>query len=259
MPVEGARPRTKADGRFMPMDVRSVPKNRKPDVAGRSKALYILGGGRCFVRMKPTLDSFTRDRHEVLPGTEKLRLDFYELAAAELERGGVRTAFVERVDEASYIARLCTVPPFETVVKGFAVGSTLRKYPGLFPEMHRFDPPVVKFDYRVEPEDQPIGDDYLKAAGLDPDLFRRRARCAFDVLCAWLSPLVLVDICFVFGFVGDDRDPVLVSEVSPDCMRLRDDRGRSYDKDLFRRGAGGPEIVRAWRGLVEMVSGEGGP
>ena len=222
--------------------------------AGRSKLVYQIDETYCLVRLVPTLDSQTYDRHEVVPGTAELRLDFYQLAVRELQRRGVRTCFVRRQDATSYVARRLTVPPFETIVKSYAVGSTLRLYPGLFREMEAFDPPVVKFDYRVDPVDQAIGEDYLEAFGLKVPLLKELARHINEILSAWLRPLLLVDICLIFGYLPGDidyRNPVLVSEVSPDCMRIRDPDGNQLDKDLFRGFASHQEILGAWAQLVQ--------
>ncbi|MFI7232158.1 phosphoribosylaminoimidazolesuccinocarboxamide synthase [Nonomuraea angiospora] len=140
-------------------------------------------------------------------------------------------------------------PPFEVIVKNRAVGSTVRKYPGLFPEGHVFHPPVVKFDFRIDPEDQPIGEDYLWGYGVDVEEFRHTARQCNDCLRKWLEPLDLWDFCLIIG-PGPEGDLIINSEISPDCMRLRDRQGNSLDKDLFRQGAGHEHIVSVWSGLV---------
>lgn len=226
---------------------------RPPERVGRSKELYALDERRYLVRLRPTLDSFTYARHEDVPGTAEIRLDFFERAVERLATAGVRSAFLERVGPDLYVAERCSDPPFEVIVKQFAYGSTLRKYPGLFEEGQRFAAPVVKFDFRTSPEDQPIAADYLREHGDDPEELHALARVAFDTLAAWLTPRTLVDVCFVFG-----RDALgryrCTSEVSPDCMRLRAPDGTPLDKDLFRQGATHEAIQEAWRGLVESLS-----
>ena len=223
---------------------------------GHSKRIYKDRNGNFEVELIPSLSSFTHDRYEHFEGTEILRLDFYELAAAKLADAGVETAFVRRTGPRSYLTELCSDPPFETIVKNRAVGSTLRKYPGLFPEGHRFDPPVVKFDYRIDPEDVPISDDYLSAFGLDVEKFRSIALRTNDVLVEWLRPLQLVDFCMVIG-VSPSGSYKVTSEISPDCMRLRDEDGASLDKDLFRAGANADQIIGVWSTLVaQLLSGQ---
>jgi phosphoribosylaminoimidazole-succinocarboxamide synthase len=234
------------------MDVVRVV-DRAPDVAGRSKRLWRLGDDRCVVQLIPSLSSYTYQREANVDGTQRLRLDFYELCARRMAAAGVPTTFIRRLGPDTYLADYVETPPFEVIVKNAAQGSTSRKYPGLFPEGHRFEPPVVKFDYRTSPEDQPIADDYLRACGLDPEAMKSLALSANALLRDWLAPRDLLDICFIMGPDAAGRFTV-TSEISPDCMRLKDPDGASLDKDLFRQGADGGEIVRVWSRLVEEVA-----
>lgn len=204
--------------------------------------------------MIPSLRSFTFNRDELIPATARLRLDFYERAAARLEEHGVPTVFRRRLGDTSYLADYVPAPPFEVIVKNRCVGSTVRKYPGLFPEGHRFEPPVIKFDFRVDPEDQPIGEDYLRAYGVDVAEFRALALDCNRVLGQWLAPWAVWDFCLIIG-AGPGGRLAINSEVSPDCMRLRDEHGDPLDKDLFRQGASPERIVDVWTALVKRLPG----
>ncbi|OLB79929.1 MAG: SAICAR synthetase [Actinobacteria bacterium 13_2_20CM_2_71_6] len=222
---------------------------RPPDVEGRSKRIWRFDDDLCVVELIPSLRSFTFDRDELMEDTGPLRLDFYERAAARLAGDGIQTAFVRRLGPIRYLARYLAAPPFEVIVKNRAVGSTVVKYPGLFEANQPLPRPVVKFDYRVDPEDQPIGEDYLRALGLPVDDLRRIALDVNASLRAWLDPVQVWDFCLIFGM--DDGDPVVISEISPDCMRLRHPDGSSLDKDLFRAGGRSDEIAAAWRRLLD--------
>jgi phosphoribosylaminoimidazole-succinocarboxamide synthase len=223
---------------------------RAPEIEGHSKRIWRLGGGLCYVRMIPSLHSFTYQRSAIMEETGSQRLDFYVRTAGRLSEAGVPHAFIRRVDATSYLARYVPAPPFEVIVKNRAVGSTVRKYPGLFEENAPLPRPIVKFDYRIDPEDQPIGEDYLRALDLPVDAMRQLALEINDLLRGWLAPLELWDFCLIFG-LAEDRQPVLISEVSPDCMRLRTAGGESLDKDLFRHGASADEITQAWKRLLD--------
>lgn len=227
-------------------------ETRKPTYQGTSKTVYDLGDGTCFVRLVPSLTSYTYDRHELVPGTERIRLDFYELAASRLKRAGVPCVFERRLDESSYLARFCPTPPFEVIVKNYAVGSTLRKYPGLFPAESKFAHPIVKFDFRTSPEDQPIAEDYVREYGLDVAKLKTLALATNDVLQGWLQPRILLDFCIIAG-LDERHDYCVTSEISPDCMRLRDANGSPLDKDLFRGGATHAQITRIWSELVASL------
>lgn len=226
--------------------------NRSPDVEGRSKRIWHLDEGMCLVEMVPSLRSHTYGRDELIQGTSELRLDFYERAADWMKDADVLTAFVERWDSTRYISRFLPSPPIETIVKNVANGSTIRKYPGLFPEGYRFRMPVVKFDYRTDPEDEPIGEDYLAELGVPVKQYKRVALRCNTVLTQKLDPLDLWDFCVVLGQQGPEVS--IISEISPDCMRLKEPDGRSLDKDLFRNGGSAKEILDRWRELLEKVS-----
>ncbi len=232
-------------------DPASALAARAPDIEGRSKRIWLLDD-RCVVELIPSLRSFTYDRDELVEDTGPLRLDFYERAAARLAKDGVRTAFIRRLAPTRYLAEYHAAPPFEVIVKNRAVGSTLVKYPGLFPPHEPLPRPVVKFDYRVDPEDQPIGEDYLRALGVPVKELRRLALKVNTSLCAWLHPIEVWDFCLIFGLDAGGA-PVLISEVSPDCMRLRHPDGSSLDKDLFRHGGTPEEITAAWRRLLDEL------
>ncbi len=225
---------------------------RPPDIAGRSKYLWRLPEDRCLIRLIPSLRSFSHARDEIVEETGPLRLDFYERAAVRLADAGVDCAFLERADPITYVAGFCPPPPFEVIVKNVANGSTTRKYPGLFDDGQPLPRPVVKFDYRVDPEDQPIGEDYLRVLDLPVDAMRETALVVNDVLCRWLAPFRIWDLCVIFG-VRSDGGLCLISEVSQDCMRIRHADGSPLDKDLFRAGVDGSDLVAEWKRLVDVL------
>lgn len=227
--------------------------SRTPDIAGRSKKVWLLGDGTCLVEMIPSLRSFTHDRDELIDGTAELRLDFFERVSGQLAAEGVHTVFHERTGPVSYLADYRPASPFEVIVKNRATGSTMRKYPGLFTEGQQLDRPVVKFDYRTDPEDQPIGEDYLRVLGIDVDAHHALAQRCNAVLRTLLAPLDLWDFCLIIA-PDPERGVVINSEISPDCMRLRSTTGECYDKDLFRQGATGGEIIKRWTELLRIIT-----
>ncbi|MCN0177309.1 phosphoribosylaminoimidazolesuccinocarboxamide synthase [Salinispora arenicola] len=229
----------------------TLPTGR-PDITGRSKKVWFVEPGRCVVEMIPSLRSFTHDRDELMDGTAELRLDFFEYVSGVLAKAGVPTVFRERLGPITYLADYRPAVPFEVIVKNRATGSTTRKYPGLFEEGRVFAPPVVKFDYRTDPEDQPIGEDYLRRTGVDVEAYRRLALACNTVLHTLVSPLELWDFCLVIA-PDEERGLVINSEISPDCMRLRRADGEPYDKDLFRRGASREQIIERWTELMGLV------
>lgn len=229
-----------------------LARNRPADITGRSKRLWLLPDDLCLIELIPSLRSFTYGRDELVDETSSLRLDFYERAATKLSAADVRCAFRKRVGADMYLAEYCPAPPFEVIVKNVATGSTTRKYPGLFPDGEPLPGPVVKFDYRVDPEDQPIGEDYLRVLGLPVELMREHALIVNDVLRSWLSPYEVWDFCVIFG-TSPSGELSLISEVSQDCIRIKHADGSSLDKDLFRNGSSGAELVARWKRVFDVM------
>ena len=61
--------------------------------------------------------------------------------------------------------------------------------------------------------------------------------------------LTLVDFKLEFGYDAD-KNILLADELSPDGMRLWRE-GKSFDKDLFRKGEG--DIVEAYRNILNKL------
>ena len=62
--------------------------------------------------------------------------------------------------------------------------------------------------------------------------------------------LTLVDFKLEFGYDAD-KNILLADELSPDSMRLWKD-GKSFDKDLFRKGEG--DIVEAYKYILDKLT-----
>ena len=58
----------------------------------------------------------------------------------------------------------------------------------------------MKFDYRTDPEDQPIAEDYVRELGLDTQRMKDIALLLLnETLQRWLTPLDLWDFCIIIG------------------------------------------------------------
>lgn len=222
-------------------------------IEGKSKRIYSYKEDVVLVELKPTLGSFTFNKKAEIPGTEILRLDFYEAVSECFKKHGILSTFIFRQTESTFLAKYIeNVPPFETIIKNYAVGSTLRKYPGLFEPNEKLAHPIVKFDYRIDPEDQPIADDYVALYGVDVMRVKEVALKLNKLLSDLLSPYLLLDICFIFG-TDENGQLFLTSEVSPDGFRVRDIDGDPYDKDIFRLGLPDKLLFERWKTLIDHV------
>ena len=147
---------------------------------------------------------------------------------------------------------LATSSPIEVILKNYAIGSTLTLYPGLFAPRTKFSKPIVKFDFRIDPQDLPLPDDYVRELGLPVDWFRETAHKVNEILIAALPSFAIIDFCLIFGrdCTGEWR---ITSELSPDSMRIQNASGESFDKDLFRRGENTELLSSRWRLLSDEL------
>src|SRR5207245_541585 len=128
--------RARRTGTRAPAPAAALPTTRpRPSAPGARAPSRARGSPRAATARTP--------RAAMVDGTQCLRLDFYELCARRMAAAGVATTFIRRLGPDTYLAGYVETPPFEVIVKNAAQGSTSRKYPGLFPEGHRFEPPVV--------------------------------------------------------------------------------------------------------------------
>lgn len=105
---------------------------------GKTKILEDAGNGEVLVRSKDDITAGDGARRDVLEGkaaaSTRTTCNIFEL----LERNGVRTHFVERVDDVTFRARNVEMIPLELVARRYATGSLRDRFPDL-PEGAAFD------------------------------------------------------------------------------------------------------------------------
>lgn len=244
---------------------------------GESKVYRsIPGTGLALVSLKPTLYSFTHNRYGEVPGTDKLRQDFWSFFGSAINRahmdaeGHVRTnlpsSFVTEfmLDGVTYaVARFWDqISPLEVVWKNYLVGTTKHDLHGVdqVPTLSgkpiqyegKFPASIIRFDWRnpLPHQDKCIPDDFA-AFYMNVESAKRTARFATKVIADLLESqgYELVDLCYFMNKAGTQ----ICGEISPDGMRIKK-RGASYDKDLWRQGKAGSLICQVWSELYLDVS-----
>ena len=153
--------------------------------------------------------------------------------------------------------RRVDIIPIEVVVRNIAAGSIVRQTN--IPEGTVFDAPLVEFYLKDDEKDDPLlTEDRISLMkftniGTNLPILKSIARNINAILKETFKDigLTLVDFKLEFGY--DSRQNILVAdELSPDGMRLWKE-GKSFDKDLFRKGEG--DIVEAYNNiLIELTS-----
>jgi phosphoribosylaminoimidazole-succinocarboxamide synthase len=162
-----------------------------------------------------------------------------------LERAGVATHFVERLNEREMLVKRLEIIPVETVVRNVIAGS-LAKRLGL-EEGKPLPAPIVEYYYKSDPLDDPmINQWHVTVLGMATEAELKTltdmALKINGVLRDFLQSkgLLLVDMKLEFG--RHHGEILLGDEICPDTCRFWDATTRQkLDKDRFRQDLGGVE------------------
>ena len=98
---------------------------------GKTKIVEEAGNGEVLVRSKDDITAGDGAKHDVLDGkaaaSTRTTCNIFQL----LERNGVRTHFVDRVDDVTFRARNVEMIPLELVARRYATGSFRDRFPDL--------------------------------------------------------------------------------------------------------------------------------
>ena len=166
---------------------------------------------------------------------------------SHLNRIGVPTHFIKRLNMREQLLREVEIIPLEVVVRNVAAGSIAKRF-GLT-EGEPLPRSVVEFYYKNdELEDPFVSEEHITAFNWattqDIDEMLAMALRVNDFMGGIFAAanIRLVDFKLEFGRVYDQNDMmrvILADEISPDSCRLWDmDTNEKMDKDRFRRDLG---------------------
>jgi len=175
-----------------------------------------------------------------------------------LEKVGVPTHFVEKIDDTNVIVRKVEIIMVEVIVRNVSAGSYCKRTG--CEEGMVFSQPVIEFSYKSDELGDPlINDDYIREMNLaspkDLEHLRESALTVNQILSSLFADvgLRLVDFKLEFGRLASDPSKiVLADEISPDGCRLWDLKsGEKMDKDRFRRDLG--NVMDAYREVLSRL------
>ena len=156
-------------------------------------------------------------------GKGSLVLEQTEFFFRLLERNGVKTHFVERIDERKARFLKADRIPLEVIYRELAYGSFLRRYKGWAKPFQRLG--IVEFTLKDDSLDDPlIAEEAITALGIagreEVEEMKETTRKVARVLRDFLSSkgLQLVDFKLEFGRL--DGELIVIDELSGDTMRV---------------------------------------
>jgi phosphoribosylaminoimidazole-succinocarboxamide synthase len=174
-----------------------------------------------------------------------------------LEKNGVKTHFIKRLDDRNQLCKRVEIIPLEVIVRNVIAGSMAKRLDmeeGSIPENTIYEL-CLKNDDLGDPL---INDHHAVALGCatyeELEVIYSMTKTINDVLTDLFKRqgIRLVDFKIEFGKTMDG-DIVLADEISPDTCRLWDlATNKKLDKDRFRRDLG--DVVEAYVEIFERLS-----
>ncbi len=227
---------------------------------GKTKIIYDLGDGTVHMVAKDDITAGDGDQRDVIKGKAELATRTTANVFELLNRQGVATHYIKKVDSLTILCKRCKMIPLEVVVRGTATGSYLKRNPGV-KEGEDFTPPLpveffIKDDSRhdpiitfgkdcwyLHPPKEPVSESniieemspILSAAQIEQmtETTRRVFAILFD---AWSSfDVKLIDIKLEYG-IADSEELIVADVIDNDSWRIwpSGDKSRQLDKQVYR-------------------------
>ncbi len=198
---------------------------------------------KIIIHYKDTATAFNNIKKATIEKKGVLNNAISSIIYRELEKAGVKTHFIEQLNDRDQLCRRVSIIPLEVIVRNVIAGSMAHRL-GL---EEGIEPRNTIYDLcykREELGDPLINDHHAVALGLVSyeeltQIYRMTARIN-EVLKALFARINirLVDFKIEFGRTSDG-EIVLADEISPDTSRLWDmTTHERLDKDRFRRDLG---------------------
>ena len=174
-----------------------------------------------------------------------------------LEKEGVKTHFIEKLNDREQLCKKVEIVPLEVIVRNVAAGSMAKRL-GL-EEGFALKTTVFELSYKDDSLGDPLINDY-HAVGIGATTFEELKEIYAmtakinDVLKAVFKEqnINLIDFKIEFGRLADGT-VVLADEISPDTCRFWDaTTGEKLDKDRFRRDLG--NVKDAYVEILKRIS-----
>jgi phosphoribosylaminoimidazole-succinocarboxamide synthase len=222
---------------------------------GKAKALYSTSQPNQLIQyFKDSATAFNGEKKAEIDGKGVLNNIISEHIMLEINKIGIPTHFIKRLNEREQLIKKVTIIPLEVIVRNIAAGSMAKRL-GIA-EGGVLSNPVFELCYKDDSLGDPlINDDHaisvlkvvtksqleeIKNYTLKINQFLQKTFAEINIK--------LVDFKIEFGFDVQGKI-MLADEISPDSCRLWDSAtSEKLDKDRFRRDLGG--LVEAYKDVA---------
>jgi phosphoribosylaminoimidazole-succinocarboxamide synthase len=226
--------------------VESTPEKLEMFYEGKAKKLYTTPDLDLVIAyFKDDATAFNAKKRGTIEDKGVINNRMSELFFGLLEKAGVRTHFVRRLNDRDMLCKRLQIVPVETVVRNIVAGSMAKRLGREEGEELKF--PIVEYYYKSDPLDDPlIYPEHALLFGWATEdeikTIRSLALKVNEVLRKFLDERGIILVDFKLEFGRHHGEILLGDEICPDTCRFWDKATRQkLDKDRFRRDLGGVE------------------
>lgn len=224
---------------------------------GKAKQLFECENNEeIYVHYKNSATAFNGEKKQEFDKKGILNNTITSFIFEHLEKNGVETHFIKKVNDTDQICKHVKIIPLEVITRNIVAGSMAKRY-GL-EEGKILKKAVFELSYKNDELNDPlINDDHALALELitEDELkqIKEQTEKINEILKEFFlkADLILVDFKIEFGRTSDGKI-ILADEISPDTCRLWDvETMAKLDKDRFRRDLG--SVMDAYEEVLRRI------
>jgi phosphoribosylaminoimidazole-succinocarboxamide synthase len=224
---------------------------------GKAKKIFQTDkADQVLMEFKDSLTAFNALKKGEFQGKGELNCQISTLIFHWLSQNAIKHHWIETRDKNKMLVEKTEIIPLEVVVRNFMAGSLAKKLGQT--EGAPLKKPIVEFYFKKDELNDPfVNDDQITALGWTDqktlDVLKAEALKINSVLQKLFQKIGLKLIDFKTEFGRNMKGEIILSdEISPDCMRLWDEKtNKKLDKDRFRQDLG--EVAESYQEVFQRI------
>jgi phosphoribosylaminoimidazole-succinocarboxamide synthase len=233
-----------------------TPQKLEMFYEGKAKKLYSTADpDLVIVYFKDDATAFNGKKRDTIEDKGVMNNRISELFFTMLEKAGVKTHFVRRLNDREMLCKRLQIIPVETVVRNIVAGQMAKRLGRA--EGEALKRPIVEYYYKSDALDDPliIAEHAIAFGWATAEELKTIDRIALridELLSAFLDERGVILVDFKLEFGRHYGEILLGDEICPDTCRFWDKAtSQKLDKDRFRRDLGG--VSEAYHEMLRRV------
>ena len=234
----------------------TTPQKLEMFYEGKAKKLYATSDPDLVIAyFKDDATAFNGKKRDTIADKGVMNNRMSELFFTMLEKNGVKTHFVRRLNDREMLCKRLQIIPVETVVRNLVAGSMAKRLGR--EEGERLKKPIVEYYYKSDALDDPliIAQHAIAFGWATAEELKKIDQLALrvdELLSKFLDQRGVILVDFKLEFGRHHGEILLGDEICPDTCRFWDKATRQkLDKDRFRRDLG--NVSEAYHEMLRRV------